>query len=188
MSKKLLLIISGYPATGKTTLGRKLSEYLKIPFLCKDDIKESLFDSLGCDDREWSKKLGQASFELLWQLTETMLKAETPLIIEAFFHREFARDKLLNFKKKYKYFPIEINCASEENIRLERFKERNETGDRHPRHVDHINYKNTSLNELKNKKSSLDIGGKFFNLDTTNFNKVDYNKLFSSIKLETNEK
>jgi shikimate kinase len=47
-----LIIISGLPCTGKTTLGRKLAQDLSLPLICRDSIKESLFDSLGYSDRE----------------------------------------------------------------------------------------------------------------------------------------
>ena len=131
-SKNFLILISGLPATGKTTLGRKLSEYLKVPFLCRDDLKESLFDSLGYDDREWSRKIGGASFNLLYQLTEAMLKIGAPVIIETFFLVQIDRERFLNLKDKYNFLPIEINCKSRHSVRIERFKERNESGNRHP--------------------------------------------------------
>ena len=59
-------MVSGAPATGRTTLAREVARALTIPFLSKDLIKESLFDSLGTKAREWSKKLGLASIELLF--------------------------------------------------------------------------------------------------------------------------
>lgn len=185
-SKNLLIIISGHPATGKTTLSRKLSEYLKIPFLCRDDLKESLFDSLGCDDREWSRKIGGASFKLLYQLTETMLKVNAPVIVETFFHGQIDRERFLNLKDKYNFLPIEVNCKTQHSVRVERFKERNESGNRHPGHVDHTNYYNTDMGQPKDEKTSLDLGGKFFDLDTTDFKSIDYDKLFSAIKSATN--
>lgn len=52
MSKISLIIITGLPGTGKTTLGRKLAEEFRLPFISKDDIKEFLFDNLGWKDRE----------------------------------------------------------------------------------------------------------------------------------------
>lgn len=184
MSKNLLIIISGYPATGKTTLGRKLSTYLKIPFLGRDDIKESLFDSLGYADREWSRKIGAASFELLYQLTESMLKVNSSVIIETFFDVQIARKKITNLKKKYDFLTIEINCQAEHSIREKRYKERNESGNRHPGHVDHTNYQNIA--NQKEESTSLNIGDKLFELDTTDFNNVDYNKLFVAIKSAAN--
>ena len=69
-----LIIISGPPATGKTTLGRLIAKKFRLPFLSKDDIKHILFDSLGWSDREWSKKLGGASFELTSYFMEILLQ------------------------------------------------------------------------------------------------------------------
>lgn len=186
MPKNLLIIISGHPATGKTTLGRRLSEYLKIPFLCRDDIKESLFDSMGYDDREWSRKIGGASFKLLYRLTETMLKVNAPVIIETFFHGQIDRERFLELKKKYDYLPVEINCRADENARSKRFIERNENGNRHPGHVDHTNYRDADIGKPKEEKTSLDLGGKFFDIDTTDFKSINYDKLFSDIKSATN--
>ena len=59
----LLIIINGAPGTGKTILGRKLSQELSLPLLSRDDIKESLFDNLGWRDHAWSEKLGGVSYE-----------------------------------------------------------------------------------------------------------------------------
>ena len=53
MAATPLIIILGPPATGKTTLGRRLAADLRLPFLGRDDFKERLFDRLGCRDREW---------------------------------------------------------------------------------------------------------------------------------------
>ena len=41
-----VIVISGPPASGKTTLSITLSEKLGLPILAKDTIKESLLDSL----------------------------------------------------------------------------------------------------------------------------------------------
>ena len=57
MSKAWLIIIWGLPCTGKTTLGPWLAKELGLPFVHKDGIKESLFESLGWKDRAWSKQL-----------------------------------------------------------------------------------------------------------------------------------
>jgi len=57
MPKPLLIIISGPPGTGKTTLGKRMANELHLPFVNKDSIKELLFDHLGWHDRAWSRKL-----------------------------------------------------------------------------------------------------------------------------------
>lgn len=182
MSTNFLIIISGHPATGKTTLGRKLSEFLKIPFLGRDDIKESLFDSLGSDDREWSRKLGGASFKLLWQLAESMLMVGAPVIIETYFHGQVDREKFIELKHEYDCHFIEINCKADKQVRFARFKERNESGNRHPGHVDHVNY-NEVEKGVHEEITALNLG-KVFELDTTDFKCIDYDKLFSGVESE----
>jgi hypothetical protein len=57
----LVLIVTGAPASGKTTLGRQLANALGLPYFSKDLFKESLFDSLGWQDRAWSQRVGGAS-------------------------------------------------------------------------------------------------------------------------------
>lgn len=74
MNNQLLILITGHPCTGKTTLGKRLAEELNLPFVSKDDFKELLFDTLGWKDREWSKKLGTASYTILYHVAESILK------------------------------------------------------------------------------------------------------------------
>src|SRR4051794_10844242 len=43
----LAVVVSGIPASGKTTLARQLALALELPLVSKDVIKEALFDALG---------------------------------------------------------------------------------------------------------------------------------------------
>jgi cytidylate kinase len=45
-----LIIIAGMPATGKSTIAKKIAGKLGLPILEKDDIKEELFDTVGYKD------------------------------------------------------------------------------------------------------------------------------------------
>lgn len=64
-----LVLVSGPPAAGKTTLAVALAAELGIALLAKDRIKETLHDALGFDaDLAWSRRLGAATMELLWAL------------------------------------------------------------------------------------------------------------------------
>ena len=73
--RPVALVITGPPASGKTTVGRQLAARLQIPFLGKDLFKETLFDSLGWQDRDWSRRLGGASMALLFRVAAALLNA-----------------------------------------------------------------------------------------------------------------
>ena len=77
-----VVIILGSPASGKTTLARQLAADLRCPCLCKDDIKEALFDTLGTGQREWSRNLSEASFAALTSLTGAQLGVGLSCIVE----------------------------------------------------------------------------------------------------------
>ena len=57
----LIVLVNGAPASGKTTLSRRLAGDLGLPLLAKDAIKEVLYDTLGAPDRARSRELGGAT-------------------------------------------------------------------------------------------------------------------------------
>jgi adenylate kinase family enzyme len=78
--KPILILISGFSCTGKTTLASKIAKRYLLPSISKDEIKESLYDSLGYSDREWSKKLGIASYDLLYLFMNKLLVNKQSII------------------------------------------------------------------------------------------------------------
>ena len=101
MNTPLVLIITGPPGAGKTTLGRELARRLSLPFIDKDSMKEILYDALGWKDREWSQKLGAASFGLLYHGLERQLEAGASVVVETAFAPELDNARFNDLKKKY---------------------------------------------------------------------------------------
>ncbi len=55
------VIVSGLPASGKSTIGVRLARALGAPHLDKDDILDALFDSLGAGDGARRRELSRAA-------------------------------------------------------------------------------------------------------------------------------
>lgn len=80
-----LILITGLPGTGKSTLARSLARHLALPLICKDTIKEPLLDLLGAADRSQSRRLSDASFAVMFALARDCLLAGTDVILEGNF-------------------------------------------------------------------------------------------------------
>jgi predicted kinase len=178
----LLLIISGPPCTGKTTLGRQLACDLGLPFIHKDGFKELLFDSLGWSDREWSKRVGGASYRLMFYFAEALLKARCSFALEANFYPEFHTGLFTALQQKFPYYPLQVNCQANPEIILERFQARASTSERHPGHVDDSTVSELAAALSHNRHLPLPLGGEVWVVDTTDFDQLDYPALLRAVK------
>jgi predicted kinase len=188
MPESFVIIVSGPPCTGKTTLGQRLAQDLRLPFLSKDRIKELLFDTLGVGDREWSKKLGAATIEMLFLLAETELAAGRSFLLEANFRPAQANGQFIALKAKYDFMAIQVECRADTEVLLNRFKARTESGERHPGHIDHVTYSEVVADLLNGVYGPLEVADVVHIVDTTDFARVNYEQLLDRIKGAMNGK
>lgn len=181
MKKPLVVVISGLPCTGKTALGKHIAREFWLPFFSKDGFKERLFDELGWSDRAWSKKLGLASYKLLFYALEAQLAVGRSCTIEANFYPEFHSQILNAFKQDYSCEFFQIYCHTRPEVLLERFRTRWESGARHPGHAD-----NVTLPEMEQlvyqKPFHLELAGTTWDLDTTNLETLETASLFAALQ------
>ena len=129
-----VILITGHPATGKTTLAHYLAQALGLPLLYRDGLKEKLADTLGWSDDEWSLKLGSATWELLYHLVETLLRAQVAHIVESNFTPQYATPRWQTLMAQYPLQIIQIRCEADPVITAQRHQARKERGERHPIH------------------------------------------------------
>jgi predicted kinase len=183
MSLIPLIIISGPPGSGKTTLGRWLTEELRLPFLYKDGLKEILYDTLGWSDREWSMKLGVASISLLYYTLEVELKAGNGCVVESNFLTEYATPRLLELKQRYPFRVFQIQCYTDNEALFQRLQARAASAKRHPGHVESSILAELTPATLVSRYEPLEIGGELLWLDTTDFAQVDYTRISAQVRL-----
>jgi predicted kinase len=178
----LLVIITGAPGTGKTTVGRHLSEQHHLPVVSKDGIKEILFDDLGWRDREWSRTLSAASLDLLFYVLSVELGVGRSTIVESNFDPEFDTERFLALKRACPFLPFQIVCHTDPDILAERYAHRAESSERHPGHVDHVLVNELDPVALQRRHSALDIGGTLVEVNTTDFDAIDYSAISQAIR------
>ena len=188
MKKPLVVVISGLPCTGKSMLGKRLAQHFLLPFIAKDGFKERLFDELGWSDRDWSRKLGRASFKLLFYVLEAQLEARRSCIIEGNFDPKFHTQILNDFKQNYDFEVFQIYCQTKPDVLLERFRARWASGERHPGHSDHITLPEMEV-LVQQKPVKLELEGTTWNLDTTDLKQLDVQALMAALaaKLEQDQ-
>lgn len=137
-TRPTLIVVSGLPATGKTTLSALIAAEHALPVISRDRIKEHLFDDLAPDlttfTRADSARLGlEAAVRLLRQADEH-LRTGTSLIVDSNFHPALAAVELEPFFAIADVRQVHCRVAPDELYR--RYRARYEGGGRHPVHLD----------------------------------------------------
>jgi predicted kinase len=173
MALPLLIIVTGLPASGKSTLAAQIGGRLSLPVFGKDQFKELLFDTLGIGDRAWSRQLGAASVEMLFAVIEAELRAGRSCIVESNFSAQQDAPRLRALLERHPSQMAQVVCVADGEILLERFRGRA----RHPGHLDQILAEELGDALRAGQAPPLDVGGEIFAVDTTDPAAVDLEQL-----------
>lgn len=177
------MIITGHPATGKTTLGIQLAESLSLPLVSKDQIKETLSESFVGTGNDHSRQLSRASWALLYQSVEMLLKSGTSFIVESNFDPTYANLHWQALRKKYRFEPVQIRCETDPDVLLSRYKARIHTKERHQIHVD-ASQNPLFIASIQTNIGWIDIESRHLSYNTTKLDRVMIDDLIDSIKLQ----
>lgn len=181
-----LIIVRGGGATGKTALARRLAQDLKYELYSKDEFKEKEFDKLGRRPTALEmKKLESRSWDETYSSVKSAVENKTALIIEGNFMRPQKRKILQSVDENTTL--VEVYCNSRGLTSFKRFVSRNESGERHRGHRDRAFYPIVFLESVVgvmgiNTYKPYKLSEHFIEVDTTDFNKIDYEKILNYIK------
>jgi len=126
------VIVSGPPASGKTTVAVPLAGALALPLVAKDTIKEALMDSLGAEDLARSRALGVATFAVMFALARSHLETGVGLVLEANFARGVSEADLRPLAARSR--AVLVHCWAPREVLVARYRAR--AAHRHPGHHD----------------------------------------------------
>jgi len=181
VDRTIVILITGHPATGKTTLAHYLAEELSLPLIWKDQIKETLFETLGVSTIEWSRTLGVAAWELLYQQVENLLRVGVSHVVESNFDPAYADEHWQNLKREHDFRLIQVRCETEPETLLERYCRRIEQGGRHAGHVD-ARGDESFLATIQESMGWVTVESQRVSIDTTEFGQIDYREIAQTIK------
>lgn len=176
--KKRLILVGGFPAAGKTTFSRALSEKLNIPCYNKDTLNEVIGERMTIPDAEERRKLSVTSFHLLMYIADMALSAQKTVMLESNFKPEevpFVQALI----DKHRCQTLTFVLVGEMRAIFDRFMEREGTSARHPIH------KSRSIHDFEPFCAAIaplagfEVEGRRVIVDTTDFSVVDFEGLYS---------
>lgn len=131
-AKPSLIIVTGPPASGKTSIVEAVAKSLGLPLFTKDDIKERFADALGEGAFDHATELGKGSQLQLVAIAHELIRAGKGVVVESFFHRGITEPQfapLLNLSNA-----VLVHITADEDLLVERYAERMDDPSRHAIH------------------------------------------------------
>ena len=178
--EKVQIIIAEMPGTGKTRFANYLSDKLQISLICKDKLKEIIWNKLQYDASE-TRKYGGIAYDLSFHFCEMLMKSGQTIIFESNFSNT-CPDILKEMVNKYEYKVVTILFDGNVEVIHKRFVERDTTEERHAGLVSNGRFSNFEFFMKETQPCrDFDYGDLKLTVDTTDFSKVFYDDIITKI-------
>src|SRR5262245_30663584 len=96
MNKPQLLIVTGRPASGKTTLAHTLAREIKCPLISRDEFKEGYIHTLGTTHNELGDSAAWHIYEAFFETIDLLIGKNISIVVEAAFQDHLWKQGLDN--------------------------------------------------------------------------------------------
>lgn len=189
------IIIAGMPASGKTTVSKRLSEAFGFPILEKDAIKEELFDVIGFQEYSQKRLMDVAATAVLLRCADSLLSSGSSLIMVNNF-RDVVQQQVQDMLNRCGSKCVTVFFSGDADVFYKRYVERDLRHERHLGHVlqdryppqpgDPLEYTMTreEFAEKFEKLGMADfrIDGARIEVDATHPERIDVDKLIADIR------
>ena len=190
-----LIILSGLPASGKSTVARALQSSFPYPILEKDRIKECLFDTLGFRSHEEKRRLDAAAARILLQTAQEILSAGGSVILDNNFDTA-AGAALCSLQSRLNPRSVTLLVTADEAVLYERYLARDQAHSRHPGHAVSDRYpplpgdpevtpmerEGFAQRYLSRGMGEVSWTGPVIQVDTTDFGSLDRDALIAQVR------
>ena len=190
-----IIVLAGMPASGKSTVAGKLSAAFSLPVLAKDELKESLFDTLGFSCYAEKRALDHAANAVLLRAARALLQNGQSVILDNNFDEISAR-ALDTLAAEFGARCVTVFFGGDTEAFYRRYVERDRLHLRHPGHVVQEHYPlrqgetpdhDMTREEFREKfekrgMATVRIGGHRMEIDATDPATIDVAALIDQIR------
>ncbi|MBV8714295.1 MAG: ATP-binding protein [Chloroflexi bacterium] len=133
MARPRLIIVSGPPGSGKTTLAHAIAVAMGCPAICRDEIKEGMVHAQPDFTPTPGDVLTERTYFTFFQLLHVILGARATVVAEAAFQDQLWRPRLEGLAEIAELRIIE--CKVDEEVRRARRDQRDTSALRRAAHV-----------------------------------------------------
>lgn len=175
-----LIILTGAPAVGKSSIASVLSEQLSIPLISKDEFKISLFEKHGFNNHDQKKQLSLLGENMMYEMIENYVHSNKNLLVDNNF-KNFERIRDICKKNKDMCTIICLNFFADFQILANRYNNRITTKNRHEalytldvypivQGISHFHNKITAadVKRIQEKVTECAYGDYIININTNN--------------------
>ncbi|VBB07117.1 Hypothetical protein LUCI_2361 [Lucifera butyrica] len=196
--QKNLILLAGYPGTGKTYLCNTILNWRdSFVVVSPDDIKERFWDQFGFNNLEKKEAVIQLSWNYYYAEMEKIMR-EGSSIISDYPFSEKQKSRIALLSQQYGYQIITIRLTGNLDVLFERQKKRDIDPDRHPGHILNCYHYGDKVKNRREAEGLLDYKefivrcqtrgygsfelGHLIEMDMTDFSAVDYSELLRELE------